>query len=115
MNNELNDIEWSDFTKIEMRVGTVLSAEVFEKARRPAYILLVDFGKYGTRKTSAQITKLYQPEELVGKQVVAVVNFPEKQIANIMSQCLVLGAVGEDGEVTLLTPNKDVENGMRIG
>lgn len=115
MNNELEDIEWGDFAKVEMRVGTVISAEVFEKARRPAYILQVDFGEYGTRKTSAQITKLYTPEELVGQQVVAVVNFPEKQIANIMSQCLVLGAVGDKGEVTLLTPNKDVKNGMRIG
>lgn len=115
MNNELENIEWGDFTKIEMRVGTVLEAEVFEKARRPAYILMVDFGEYGIRKTSAQITKLYQTEELIGKQVVAVVNFPEKQIANIMSQCLVLGAVGENGEVTLLEPNKEVKNGMRIG
>ena len=107
-------ISWDDFSKIEVRVGTVLSAEVFEKARNPAYILMVDFGELGIRKTSAQITKLYNVEELIGKQVVAVVNFPEKQIANIQSQCLVMGAVDGD-EVTLLTTDKKVPNGLRIG
>lgn len=107
-------ISWDDFSKIEVRVGTVLSAEVFEKARNPAYILMVDFGELGVRKTSAQITKLYKVEELVGKQVVAVVNFPEKQIANIQSQCLVMGAIDGD-EVTLLTTDKKVANGLRIG
>lgn len=101
--------------KVEMRVGTIMEAEVFEKARRPAYKMMVDFGEYGQRKTSAQITKLYQPEELIGKQVIAVVNFPPKQIANIMSECLVMGAVGDDGEVTLLQPERPTKNGMRIG
>lgn len=113
MAKERELIDWSDFSKIEMRVGTVKSAEVFEEARNPAYILMVDFGELGVLKTSAQITKLYQPEELVGKQVVAVVNFPDKQIANIQSQCLVLGAV-EGDEVTLLTTEKPAKNGLRI-
>ncbi|EGJ71309.1 export-related chaperone CsaA [Bacteroides coprosuis DSM 18011] len=107
-------IDWSDFSKVEMRVGTILSAEVFEKAKRPAYILYVDFGELGILKSSAQITKLYRAEELVGKQVIAVVNFPPKQIANIQSQCLVLGAVQGD-EVTLLTVDTPTPNGLRIG
>ena len=108
------NLKWDEFLKVDMRVGTILSAEIFEKARKPAYILKVDFGSLGIKKTSAQITKLYQPEELIGKQVIAVVNFPPKQIANIMSECLVLGGVGEEGEVTLLQPEREVENGMRI-
>jgi tRNA-binding protein len=100
--------------KVEMRVGTVIAAEVFAEARTPAYKLIVDFGEFGTRKTSAQITQLYQPENLVGKQVIAVVNFPPKQIANIQSECLVLGAVGQEKEVTLLQPERAVANGTRI-
>lgn len=112
MNN--STINWSDFTKVEMRVGTVVSAEVFEKARNPAYILQVDFGPLGIKKTSAQITVLYQIEDLIGKQVVCVVNFPPKQIANIMSECLVLGALGEGKDVVLLQPDRRVENGQKI-
>ncbi|MEH0156887.1 tRNA-binding protein [Limibacter armeniacum] len=109
-------LSWSEFARVEMRVGTVMEAEVFEKARNPALKLQVDFGEeLGIRKTSAQITKLYQPEKLIGKQVIAVVNFPPKQIANIMSECLVLGAVGEAGEVTLLQPERPVPNGLRVG
>ena len=88
---EENKLTWSDFMKVEMRVGTIISAEQFKKSKNPAYKMIVDFGKYGTRKTSAQITKLYDVEKLIGKQVIAVVNFPPKQIANIMSECLVLG------------------------
>ncbi len=106
-------ISWGDFTKIEMRVGTILSAEVFKEARKPAYKMIIDFGELGSKKTSAQITKLYSTDELVGKQVIAVVNFPPKQIANIQSECLVLGVVNAD-EVTLLTPDKGVKNGLRI-
>lgn len=107
-------ITWGDFEKVEIRVGTIIRAEVFAEARNPAYKLIIDFGELGTRKTSAQITRLYQPEELVGKQVTAVINFPPKQIATIQSECLLLGAV--DGkEVTLLTTDKPVENGLRIG
>ena len=108
-----NPINWEDFEKVEMRVGTIVEAEVFKEARKPAYKVVIDFGSYGMRKSSAQITKLYQPENLIGKQVVAVVNFPPKQIANMQSECLILGAV--DGEkVTLLTSDRKVENGMRI-
>ena len=110
-----NEINWSDFSKIDMRVGTVLSAEVFKEARNPAYKITVDFGELGTRKTSAQVTKLYKPEEIVGKQVVTVVNFPPKQIANMMSECLILGAVEGDNNVTLLCTDKKVVNGTKIG
>ena len=87
----MNDLSWQDFAKVDMRVGTILEAEIFKEARNPAYILKVDFGEMGMKKTSAQITKLYQPDELIGKQVVAVINFPPKQIATIMSECLILG------------------------
>lgn len=107
-------INWSDFSKVEMRVGTILSAEVFKEARNPAYIVMLDFGPYGIRKSSAQITKLYATEEIVGKQVVAVINFTPKQIATVKSQCLILGVVNNK-EVTLLSPDKPVENGLRIG
>ena len=115
MNNSTNNlIEWSDFSKIEMRVGTVISAEVFKEARNPAYKISIDFGEFGIKKTSAQITKLYQPENIIGKQVVAVINFPPKQIANIMSECLVLGGLGDEKEVTLLQPERKVKNGIKI-
>lgn len=108
-------LTWGDFMKVEMRVGTVISAEEFKEARNPAYKMTIDFGEFGTRKTSAQITDLYRPEELVGRQVVAVVNFPPKQIANIMSECLVLGGIGENKEVTLIGMERKVKNGTRIG
>lgn len=108
-------INWDDFSKIEMRVGTIIHAELFKEAKRPAHKLVVDFGEYGTRKTSAQITILYKAEEIIGKQVIAVLNFPPKQIANFLSECLILGSVGDEGEVTLLTTDKPVENGQRIG
>jgi len=111
---EENTLTWNDFTKVEMRIGTIISAEIFEEVRNPAYKMQVDFGDYGIKKTSAQITKLYQPEELIGKQVVAVVNFPKKQIANMMSECLVLGGLGDDKEVTLLTTERAVKNGTKI-
>lgn len=109
------NLTWNDFQKVEMRIGTILSAEIFKEARNPAYKMVVDFGEFGTRKTSAQITKLYTPKELVGRQVVAVINFPPKQIATIMSECLVLGGVGDDKEVVLLNPERKVKNGMRVG
>lgn len=107
-------ITWSDFEKVDIRVGTIISAELFKEARKPAYKIVVDFGDLGTRKTSAQVTKLYSPEEIIGKQVIAVVNFPVKQIANIQSECLIMGAVNGD-EVTLLTVDKPAKNGWRIG
>ncbi|MFZ4783980.1 MAG: tRNA-binding protein [Flavobacteriales bacterium] len=103
----------SDFSKIEMHVGTIVQALVFEEAKKPAYKLVIDFGELGLRKSSAQITKLYKPAELIGKQVIAVLNFPPKQIAKFISECLVLGAVN-DNEVTLLTPDKPTPNGTRI-
>src|SRR5690554_6920200 len=110
--NEL--INWDDFSKIDIRVGTIVGAEAFKEAKKPAYKIEIDFGDLGIKKTSAQITQLYLPDEIVGKQVIAVVNFPPKQIANIQSECLVLGAVNGD-EVTLLTTDKSVKNGLRIG
>lgn len=114
MNPTEDPIQWNDFSKIEMRVGTIVEAEVFKEAQKPAYKITVDFGALGQRKTSAQITKLYSPDAIIGKQVIAVVNFPPKQIANILSECLILGAV--DGEeVTLLTTDNPVKNGLRIG
>ncbi len=107
-------ITWEDFEKIDIRIGTILKASVFEEAIRPAYRLEIDFGELGIKRSSAQITALYAVDELPGKQVAAVVNFPEKQIANMKSQCLVLGVV--DGkDVTLLTPDKPVPNGLKIG
>jgi len=109
-----SSLQWQDFMKVEMRVGTVLRAYLNEKARKPAYIMHVDFGPLGERKTSAQITDHYQAEELVGRQVVAVVNFPPKQIANMVSECLVLGAVDEDSGVILLQPDQKVPDGLRI-
>ena len=83
--------------------------------KNPAYKIIVDFGEYGTRKTSAQITKLYKSEELIGLQIIAVLNFPPKQIANIMSECLILGAVGDNKDVILIQPEKNIENGLKIG
>ncbi|MCC4214054.1 tRNA-binding protein [Leeuwenhoekiella parthenopeia] len=110
-----NDLTWAEFERVEMRVGTIMTVSDFPEARKPAFQLQIDFGEeIGVRKTSAQITKKYDRTELVGKQVVAVVNFPKKQIANFMSECLVLGAVAGD-EVTLLSPDLSVKNGLRIG
>ena len=108
------EISWSDFEKVEMHVGTIINAEEFPEARNPAYKLQIDFGKsLGIKKSSAQLTSLYSKEELVGKQIVAVVNFPKKQIGPLMSECLVLGAVSGKN-VTLLQPGIEVENGLRI-
>ena len=108
-------ITWQDFEKVDIRVGTIVKVEDFPEARNPAYKMIIDFGPIGKRKTSAQITDLYTTNELVGKQVVAVVNFPPKQIANIMSECLVLGGIGQNKEITLLQPERSIENGTRIG
>lgn len=111
----MNSISWADFEKVELRVGTVLSAEEFPEARKPAYILKVDFGEaIGIRKSSAQITDLYGVEELIGKQVVAVVNFPPKQIGPIRSECLVTGFYNSDGKVVLAVPDRDIEDGARL-
>lgn len=109
------ELLWEDFEKVEMRVGTILTVGDFLEAKKPAYQLQIDFGDIGIKKTSAQITKRYDKKELVGKQVIAVVNFPKKQIANFMSECLVLGIVGEDKDVILLQPDSSAKNGDRVG
>lgn len=108
-------ISWEDFEKIEMRVGTIIHAAPFEKAKKPAYQLAIDFGVYGIKKSSAQITAHYSPDDLTGKQVIAVINFPPKQIANFSSECLVLGIYDENNAVVLLHPGKEVKNGCRVG
>ena len=111
----MEEISWNDFAKVELRVGRVLQAEVFKEARKPAYKLLVDFGpELGQRKSSAQITVHYTPEELVGRLVVAVVNFPKKQIGPLMSECLVTGFHDADGAVALCVPDRDVPLGTRL-
>jgi len=111
----MNQIEWNDFTKIELRVGRVISAEVFAEARKPAYKLQIDFGpEIGMRKSSAQITAHYTPESLVGKLVVAVVNFPPKQIGPLMSECLVTGFHDAAGRVTLCVPEHEVPLGTKL-
>lgn len=110
------EISWTDFEKIDIRTGTIISVNDFEKARNPSYQLEIDFGDLGIKKSSAQITTLYQKEELIGKQILAVVNFPVKQIANFFSECLVLGVYGDNkSDVTLLTPSLPTKNGMPIG
>ncbi len=110
----MSQITWDDFEKIEMRIGTIIKVEDFPEAKKPAYKLWIDFGELGIKKSSAQITKLYKKEELLNKQVIAVVNFPPKQIANFMSECLVLGVILENNEVVLLQPERPVPNGYRI-
>lgn len=108
-------ISWNDFEKIDIRVGTILEAAPFPKAKKPAYRLTIDFGELGIKKSSAQITALYKAEELEGRQVIAIVNFPPKQIANFFSECLVLGVYTASREVVLLQPQQKVENGSKIG
>ncbi len=108
-------ITWEDFEKIEMRVGTVLEVKNFPEARKPAYQMTIDFGEAGIRKSSAQVTDLYQKEDLLNRQVVAVLNFPAKKIAGFSSECLVLGIYNENNEVVLLQPSQVVKNGCRIG
>lgn len=109
-------ISWNDFEKIRMFVGTVMAVADFPKARKPAWKLEIDFGpKLGIRKSSAQIKTFYTPEQLVGTQVIAVLNFPPKQIAGFMSECLVLGIYDENNDVILLRPQKPVSNGQPVG
>jgi tRNA-binding protein len=109
-------INWSDFEKLDMRVGTIVAAEPFPQARKKAYKLKIDFGEaIGIKASSAQITERYTPEELTGLQVIAVVNFPPKQIATFISECLVLGIYTEDGSVVLLQPQQKTTNGLKIG
>ncbi|KAF2330405.1 tRNA-binding protein [Flavobacterium ginsenosidimutans] len=110
------DLTWNEFERTDMRVGTIIEVNDFPEARKPAFQLTIDFGsEIGIRKSSAQITKRYQKEDLINRQIVAVVNFPKKQIGKFMSECLVLGAVGEGGDVILLAPDFKIPNGLRIG
>ena len=112
----MQTIDWDDFSKVELRAGTIVEAREFAEARKPAYILHVDFGdEIGILKSSAQITDLYQADELIGRQVMAVVNFPSKQIGPIRSQCLVTGFYREDGAVVLVSPDHKVPNGAKLG
>jgi len=108
-------ISWEDFEKVDIRTGTILEVHDFPGARKPAYQLTIDFGELGIKRSSAQITVLYTKEEIVGKQVIAVVNFPVKQIANFFSECLVLGVYNENKDVVLLHPSLPVKNGSKIG
>jgi tRNA-binding protein len=112
---EMATIEWPDFARVELRVGRIITAEVFKEARKPAYILQVDFGEeLGVKKSTAQLTELYTPGELVGRLVVGVVNFPKKQIGPVMSECLVTGFHNAEGAVTLCVPDSDVPLGAKL-
>lgn len=108
-------ISWNDFEKLDIRLGTIIDVQLFPEAKKPAYRLKIDFGLIGIKKSSAQITAHYSPEQLIGVQVVAVVNFPPKQIGNFFSECLVLGVYDVHGYVVLLSPGQYVENGSKIG
>jgi tRNA-binding protein len=108
-------ITWSDFEKIDIRIGTIVEVKSFEKAKKPSFQLKIDFGELGFKNSSAQITHHYNKEALLNKQVIAVVNFPPKQIANFFSECLVLGVYDEENNVILLKPERPVKNGQKIG
>jgi len=107
-------ISWDDFEKVELRVGTIIEVSDFPKARKPAYKLKIDFGEFGIKKSSAQITEIYSAKDLLGKQIIAVTNFPPKQIADFKSECLVTGVVNADDPVVLIRPERTVKNGLRI-
>ena len=112
----MEEIQWSDFEKMIMCSGTIIDVQDFPKARKPAYIITVDFGsKFGIKKSSAQITDHYTQEDLMGKQIIGVVNLPPKQIGPIMSEFLITGLINKDGSVVLAVPDKKVENGLRLG
>ena len=112
----MNKINWNDFEKVEMCVGTIIEIYDFPKAKKPAYQLTIDFGnEIGIKKSSAQIIKNYTKEDLINKQIIAVVNFSPKQIGKFMSECLVLGSIGNENDIVLLTSDIKVENGLRIG
>jgi tRNA-binding protein len=108
-------ITWDDFEKVEICAGTIIEVADFPNARKPAYQLTIDFGAHGIKRSSAQITHHYKKDELTGKQIIAVINFPVKQIANFFSECLVLGVYDENKQVVLLTADKHIQNGGKIG
>ncbi|PIN91435.1 tRNA-binding protein [Candidatus Pacearchaeota archaeon CG10_big_fil_rev_8_21_14_0_10_32_14] len=110
----METINWNDFEKVELRVGTITKVEDFAEAEKSAYKIWADFGEYGIKKSSVQIKKLYSKEELVGKQIVGVINFPSKQIANFTSDFLTTGFPGEEGEVILAIPERKVKNGSKL-
>ncbi len=107
-------IEWADFEKVELRAGTIIAVEDFPEARKPAFKLTIDFGEFGVRRSSAQVTSLYSPDSLLGLQVAAVVNFPPKRIAGFISECLVTGFADAEGRVSLVTPTHPVPNGAKL-
>jgi tRNA-binding protein len=110
----MQEISWEDFEKIELRVGTILEVEDFPKARKPAYKLRIDFGDFGVRQSSAQLCTLYSKEDLVGRQILGVINFPKKQIANFFSECLTTGVPDSNGNVVLLSPDREIPNGSKL-
>lgn len=110
----METIDWNHFEKIELRIGTIIEVAPFPKARNPAFKLKIDFGELGIKRSSAQITNLYNPEDLLGRQVMAILNFPPKQIADMMSECLVMGAIGDERGVILMNPDLKVKNGSKV-
>jgi tRNA-binding protein len=108
------ETSFEDFTKVDVRIGTITEVKEFPKAKKPAYQILIDFGTIGIKKSSAQITELYTKEKLLGKQVIAIINFNPRQIANFMSECLILGVYNKDGHVVLLQTSQPIKNGEQI-
>lgn len=112
----MKKISWNDFEQVELRIGTIISAEDFSEAKKPAYKIIVDFGEeLGNRKSSAQITHYYRKEELVGKQIIGVINFPKKQIGPFISECLITGFYDDHGQVILAIPDSKIKNGAKLG
>lgn len=110
----MEEISWNDFEKVELRVGTIVEVQEFPEARKPAYKLKVDFGEFGVRQSSAQITVNYTKDDLIGRQVIGVINFPRKQIANFFSEALVTGVPDAEGAVVLIAPDRKVQNGAKL-
>jgi tRNA-binding protein len=111
----MEQISWGDFEKVELRIGTIIKIDDFPEAKKPAYKITVDFGKFGVKKSSAQITTNYSKKDLLGKQIIGVINFPSKQIGPFQSEFLTTGFYKEDGSVILVVPDKEIENGSKLG